>query len=188
MAYHIAVKLGIPIAQTKLAVYKGDIGVASYDIGEYIEPSDEVSYSIKDYLGIGLFIEMCLFDYLVMNEDRHCRNWGIQNGLIAPLYDHNICFSIQSDITDMDYTMVHLTSAFYVNTEYEQRYDTILKFLLENFKEKVYTYLDSLDDLSDFTVPVLERVYPAEYKQIMDILKYRIKYMRMKVRKWQTEF
>ena len=88
-AYDLAKQLGIDIAVTKLANDGKVLGVASYDIGEYEEPSDLKSYSVKDFIMLDGFIEMCLFDYLIMNEDRHAGNWGIIEGRVAPLFDHN---------------------------------------------------------------------------------------------------
>jgi len=183
-AYHIAVIMGIPVAETRLAVYKQQIGIVSFDVGDYIEPSDDMSYSVKDFINIGLFVEMCLFDYLVMNEDRHCRNWGIHNGFIAPLYDHNICFSTEYNENDLEESMLHLTSAFYVDTEYEMRQDSILKYMTINYKERVIAFTDSLERLNNLAIINLEYIYPAEYNRIMEILKYRIIYMRNVVSKW----
>ena len=63
-AYQLAVNLDIPAAKTSLSKYKENIGIASYDIGIYEEPDDSLSYSVKDFLEIEGFVQMCLFDYL----------------------------------------------------------------------------------------------------------------------------
>lgn len=68
-AYHLGEKMKIPVAITKLATYKQELGIVSYDIGSYIEPDDLTSYSIKDFLNIRGFADMCLFDYVIMNGD-----------------------------------------------------------------------------------------------------------------------
>jgi len=117
VAYLLAKSLDIPAAKTCLAKYKEIIGIASYDIGIYEEPDDTVSYSIKDFLKIEGFVQMCLFDYLVMNEDRHAGNWGIFDNKVAPLFDHNQCFggdAANYGYFDMDHFMVAVSSAFYV--------------------------------------------------------------------------
>ena len=184
-AYRIAVALDIPAAITKLAKYKGDIGIASFDIGKYSEPSDEFSYSIKDFLEIEQFVEMCLFDCLIMNEDRHCKNWGIRNGNIAPVFDHNISFSLSYNENNMEDAMRHLTSAFYVETENEYHQDDIVKFFTVEYGDRVLAFIDSLNRLTDFSIPELEVIYPAEYEKTLEILKFRVSYLKNEVEKWK---
>ena len=88
-AYDLAKRLGLDAAVTRLAKSGAVLGVASYDVSDYEEPTDEKSYSVKDFLSIDGFVFMCLSDYLIMNEDRHAGNWGISRGKVAPLFDHN---------------------------------------------------------------------------------------------------
>jgi len=183
-AYRIAIAIGIPVALTKLATYKGEIGIASFDIGKHFEPSDEISYSIKDFLEIKLFVELCLFDYLIMNEDRHCKNWGIQDGSIAPVFDHNICFSLSYNENNMNDAMQHLTSAFYVESENEYHQDDIIKYLAIHYENRVHAFVESLNRLSGISIPELEAIYPDEYKKTLEILKFRITYLKNEVIKW----
>ena len=95
-AYHLAVQLGIAAAETRLAISADELGVASHDIGAYSEPSDVEGYSVKDYLHVKGFVEVCLFDYIIMNEDRHAGNWGIiesnniQGVAVIPVESNNI--------------------------------------------------------------------------------------------------
>ena len=130
-AYDLAEQLDIDLAVTRLAKSNLDLGVASYDIGEYEEPSDEKSYSVKDFIAIDGFICMCLFDYLIMNEDRHAGNWGIINGRVAPLFDHNIAFGGDVIIKDIDEAMRTLNSPFYVDDENKSRHDTLLLYFVK---------------------------------------------------------
>jgi hypothetical protein len=59
-SYDIAKRLGLDTAVTRLAKSGTVLGVASYDIGEYEEPTDDKSYSIKDYITIdGFFLCAC---------------------------------------------------------------------------------------------------------------------------------
>ena len=183
-AYHIGQLLEIPVARTELATYKQEIGIASYDIGYFTEPDDSISYSIKDFIKVNGFIEMCLFDYLIMNEDRHAGNWGIINDSIAPLFDHNNCFGGSEGFVDLEHFMVTVTSAFYVNTEYQQRHDLILKFLVENFNKEVISFVKKLDLLKPINDIALDYYNKQISFNLNHILKQRIEYMNRKVREF----
>ena len=91
-SYALSFPLEVKTAEVQLAISGTVLGIASYDIGLYEEPDDRNSYSVKDFLHLKGFIQMCLFDYLIMNEDRHAGNWGIMDNGIAPLFDHNYTF------------------------------------------------------------------------------------------------
>ena len=141
--------LGIPIAETFAAEYKGTKGIVSFDIGEYTEVDDSESYSVKDYTNIPGFIDMCLFDYLVMNEDRHARNWGISNNAVAPLFDHNVTFGADLVIKDLDYFMEKITSAFSLHSDYDNSWNVILKYMCQNYADHVKSFIQKLDSIND---------------------------------------
>lgn len=67
---------------------------ANFDQGDLYDYTVESSVDIVDELGLlPDFITMCLFDFIIANQDRHCENWGIlqySSGYLtfAPLYDH----------------------------------------------------------------------------------------------------
>ncbi len=180
-SYHIGKLLSIPVAETHLAIYKDEIGIASYDIGYYTEPNDSESYSIKQFLNLDGFVDMCLFDYVIMNEDRHAGNWGIIDNKVAPLFDHNNCFGGSEPYVDFDYFMTRVTSSFYVNTEYEQSHDKILEFFVCNRLDDVKDFMQRLSRVNTIVDTAL-----IEYdKNISDkfnyLLRKRIGYMFMKV-------
>ena len=181
LAYQLASELNVAAAVTMAAKYKQEIGIASFDIGYYREPDDSVSYSIMDYLHITGFIQMCLFDYLVMNEDRHAGNWGIINNEVALLFDHNNCFGGEGGFKDADQFMLKVTSSFYTDNEYKQRHDMILQFLAEKYPEEVVKFLDKVNKLPDITNNVLEGLMPEDHARIKQLLRERIAYMNRRV-------
>ena len=183
LAFQIASELGIPAAKTCLSKYKENIGIASYDIGIYTEPDDSVSYSIKDFLEIDGFIQMCLFDYLVMNEDRHAGNWGILDNRVAPLFDHNQCFggdAANYGYFDADHFMATVTSAFYVENESQSRHDDILEYLLKYDAAKVKDFLKRAYALPKLQNALLEELYNEDFKRIKELYEKRILYMAAK--------
>ncbi len=180
-SYYIAKALDIPVAITRLATYKNEIGIASYDVGYFTEPDDFESYSIKDYLNISGFIDMCLFDYLVMNEDRHAGNWGIIDNKIAPLFDHNNCFGGSEGFVDLDHFMTTVTSSFYVHTEYQQRHDMILQFLCKNCKQDVALFMKKVGYLKPTHDPSLDNYNSQISDKLNRVLFKRINYMHKKV-------
>jgi len=184
IAYKLAENLNIPVARTCLSKYKENIGIASYDIGTYEEPDDTVSYSVKDFLEIEGFIQMCLFDYLIMNEDRHAGNWGISDNKVAPLFDHNQCFG--GDATnygyfDADYFMVIVSSAFYVENESQNRHDDILRYLLQYNANAVKNFIDRLNNLPELRDSLLEELYSEDFKRVKELYEKRVVYMKKKV-------
>jgi len=186
LAHQIAVDLGIPAAKTRLSKYKKSIGVASYDIGLYTEPDDSLSYSVKDFLKIEGFVQMCLFDYLVMNEDRHAGNWGIANGRVAPLFDHNQCFggdAVGYGYFDADHFMVTVSSAFYIeiDDELRQRHDDILAFLLKSNAAEVEDFMKRVGKLPELKNPLLEELYRDDFMCVKGLYEKRVSYMTEKV-------
>jgi len=180
ISYQLAEQLNIPAAKTCLSQYKNNIGIASYDIGIYEEPDDSFSYSIKDYLKIDGFVRMCLFDYLIMNEDRHAGNWGIINNKVAPLFDHNQCFggdAVNYGYFDADHFMVAVTSAFYVEDEATHKHDNILKYFFENNKDEASAFINKLVILPELDNPVLEEFYSEDFKRLKKLYEKRIAYM-----------
>ena len=182
--FHIGKALGLEMAETYIAYYKGEIGIVSLDIGEYEEPDDFESYSIKDFLHIEGFVDMCLLDYLVMNEDRHAGNWGIRDGKVAPLFDHNNCFGGGDGFANFDHFMVTVTSYLYVHTEYEQRHDYILKYLLEERPKQVIDFMCRVDSMPMILDNGFNEVYPEHHAKLNELLQRRIDYMKQKVREF----
>lgn len=184
LSCQIAAALGIPAARTRLSKYKQNIGIASCDIGIYEEPDDSLSYSVKDFLGIEGFVQMCLFDYLVMNEDRHAGNWGIMGNKAAPLFDHNQCFggdAANYGYFDADHFIAAVSSAFYVEDQSQSRHDDILKYLLEQNAAEVREFMAKIDKLPELQNPLLEELYAEDFKRAKELYEKRILYMVEKV-------
>jgi len=183
IAYKLAENLNIPAARTCLSKYKENIGIASYDIGIYEEPNDTVSYSIKDFLEIEGFIQMCLFDYLIMNEDRHAGNWGISDNKVAPLFDHNQCFggdAMNYGYFDADHFMIIVSSAFYVDNESQNRHDDILKYLSLHNAGEVRDFINKIDQLPELSDFLLEELYSEDFKRVKELFEKRVVYMKKK--------
>jgi len=180
-AYDLAKHLGLDTAVTRLAKSGAVLGVASYDVGEYEEPTDDKSYSVKDFLTIDGFVFMCLFDYLIMNEDRHAGNWGIANGKVAPLFDHNYAFGGPDAIDDADNFMRLVTTAFYVNDENKQRHDTLLLYFVKEHSEAVNLFMEKLSKIGEVSNDLWKKHLPGEYSRLNKILSARIQYMTRKV-------
>ena len=184
LACQIANSLDIPAAKTCLSKYKESIGIASYDIGVYEEPDDSFSYSAKDFLGIEGFIQMCLFDYFVMNEDRHAGNWGIVNNSVAPLFDHNQCFggdAANYGYFDADHFMVTVSSVFYVETGSQNKHDEILKYLFEYRAAEVKDFTEKIKKLPELKNSLLEELYAEDFTRVKKLYEKRILYMVKKV-------
>lgn len=179
LAYEVGLALDVPVAETCAAMYKGNLGIVSFDIGAYSEVDDSLSYSVRDFIGIPGFITMCLFDYLIMNEDRHARNWGVVNGAVAPLFDHNISFGADVAIRDEIYFMSHVTSAFTVYGDYDNNMDIILKYFCTHFSDYVQQFMRKVDDIKG-------RFYTENDK--IDLLNQRIVYMSRKVGEYLEAF
>jgi len=183
IAYKLAENLNIPAAKTCLSKYKENIGIASYDIRIYQEPDDTVSYSIKDFVQIDRFVQMCLFDYLIMNEDRHAGNWGISGNKVAPLFDHNQCFggdTANYSYFDTDHFMVIVSSAFYVENESHNRHDDILKYLLLHNADEVRDFINKIDKLPELNDFLLAELYSEDFKRVKELYKKRVVYMKKK--------
>ena len=186
-AYSLALQLGIDIAATRLAELDGRLGIASYDIGIYEEPTDRDSYSIKDFIHVNGFLQMCLFDYLIMNEDRHAGNWGITNGNVAPLFDHNYAFGGDEVIHDVDKFMKNVTTPFYVDNENMQRHDTILEYFLRHHSKDVAVFMEKLQNISTVSKELWEENLPTECERLNSVLSSRIKYMTQKVGEYSAK-
>jgi len=181
ISYKLAAELGVAAAVTKAARYKKELGVASFDIGRYQEPDDTISYSIKDFLHIKGFVKMCLFDYLIMNEDRHGGNWGIVEGEVSFLFDHNNCFGGESGFTDTKKAMETLTSALYAESEYQHRHDMILRFLAEKYPGEVEEFMKKVNEMPEISDNALENLMPEDFARVKGLLRERILYMNRKV-------
>ena len=180
-AYDIAGQLGIDAAVTRLAIAGGAMGVASYDNGGYDEIDDRLSYSVRDYVHVTGFIEMCLFDYLIMNEDRHAGNWGVKDGKVAPLFDHNYAFGGETVIADIHNWMQLVTTPFYVTDENMQRHDTILKYFTQLHPERVREFMQKLNRIRPLCNTLWLTHFNSDCRHLNEILKSRIKYMNEKV-------
>ena len=182
-ANQLAGNLNIPAAKTVLSIYKGNIGIASHDVGIYEEPDDSLSYSVKDFLWVDGFIRMCLFDYLIMNEDRHAGNWGISDNKVVPLFDHNQCFggdAANYGYFDTDNFMIAVSSAFYAENESQHRHDDILNYLLRYQASEVKDFISKLDKLPGLENPLLEELYNEDFKRIKSLYEKRVAYMLRK--------
>jgi hypothetical protein len=185
-SYHVGKQLGIDVADTRLAKSGDVLGIASYDIGTHEEPSDDDSYSVKDFAALDGFVDMCLFDYLVMNEDRHARNWGIAAGKVARLFDHNICFGGDIVATDFEPFMVSLTSSFYVEED-RHRHDAILEYLVKHHAGEVASFMRRLDDLSAVSNTLWEKHFADDCQRLNKLLAARVLYMKRKVGEYIAE-
>jgi hypothetical protein len=182
MSYHIAGLLEIPVAKTAVALYKNSIGIASWDIGVYTEPDDSKSYAVRDFLHLEGFAEMCLFDYLTMNEDRHAGNWGFEGKKVAPLFDHNVCFGGETTPKDVTFFMQNLTSAFVAAEEYQNNQDVIFEFLSKTDPDKIKRFLNKAERLSELNLDILNELYPETYKSAEKLYQSRKTYMLRKGR------
>jgi len=178
LSYYIAKLLGVSVAETSLVYYKNEIGIASWDIGEYKEPDDSLSYSFHDFVQLKGFIMMCLFDYLIMNEDRHARNWGYKDDMVAPLFDHNMCFGGETAPVNFDSFMRMLTSSFYVDYEYDQSQDKIFDTIAKHYRFITRVFLHILYKLDDINIPVLELLYNDTIGKMKQLLASRIIYIK----------
>lgn len=126
-AEHLAYKIGIElfdlnIPETNVAIRNGVEGILSKnfvdsdkvqfsEISDYFEkrnpefdPENLFHYQLDSCIEIVEelnlmedFFNMCLFDSIIANQDRHCENWGILQSssplapvtLFAPLYDNS---------------------------------------------------------------------------------------------------
>jgi len=186
-AYDLAKQLGIDVALTRLAQSGSVFGVASYDIGEYEEPSDDISYSVKDFIGLDGFVNMCLFDYLIMNEDRHAGNWGIIDGRVASLFDHNYSFGGPDVIDDVYNFMYHVTTPFYVEDENKQRHDTILLYFVKYHAGIVSEFMRRLSEVSQVSNDLWSYHIPDSYARLNEVLSKRIDYMVRKVGEYSAK-
>ena len=180
-SYNLAKQLDICVAVTRLAKSGNALGIASYDIGGYGEPEDEASYSVKDYIGIAGFVNMCLFDYLIMNEDRHAGNWGIVCNKVAPLFDHNYCFGGPETIVDIDNFMRTVTTPFYVCDEKKQRHDVMLLYFVKYHACDVEIFMKKLNGIGKVCNELWKKYFPGECETLNKILDARIQYMVAKV-------
>jgi hypothetical protein len=177
----VARALNIAVAETRLAYAAGGFGILSNDIGVYIEPCDVRSYSVRDFEAIDGFIEMLLFDYLVMNEDRHAGNWGIIDGKVAALFDHNLCFGGDEVRSDIERFMKEVTTPFYVDDENLQRHDDILEYLITNHKYKVRLFANKLSRMSLVIERSWRGTFHADCENIQALLSRRVAYFFGKV-------
>jgi hypothetical protein len=180
-AYDLAKQLGISIAHTRLARAGVELGIASYDIGEHEEPQDDKSYSVKDFILLDGFVEMCLFDYLIMNEDRHARNWGILDGRVASLFDHNISFGGDIIIIDANEAMRTLNSPFYVDNEDKTKHDILLLYFVKYHASEVSLFIQKLNNVEKVSNKLWYTHLPDECERLNNLLLARMEYMKRKV-------
>ena len=175
-AYDLAVQLDIDVAVTRLAMASGVLGVASYDNGGYEEIDDRLSYSVKDYVHVAGFVEMCLFDYLIMNEDRHAGNWGTKDGKVAPLFDHNYAFGGETVIADTLNWMRTVTTPFYATDESMQRHDTILEYFAQQHPMPVREFVGKIKKIHPVTNALWLTHFECDCRRLNGILDSRIIY------------
>jgi len=180
-AYDLAKQLGISVAETRLAKSGDVLGIASYDIGDYDEPEDAEGYSVKQFTSINGFVPMLLFDYLIMNEDRHAGNWGIVDGKVAPLFDHNYAFGGPDTIDDADCHMRLVTSPFYIVDENKQRHDTVLLYLVKYHADMIASFMRKLGEIKAISNGLWEGYFAGDCERLNKLLAARIQYMLRKV-------
>jgi hypothetical protein len=186
-SYNIARQLDIEVAEVRLSQAGSVTGVSSHDIGDYTEVEDN-DYSVCKYVHILGFVEMCLFDYLIMNEDRHGGNWGLIDEKVAPLFDHNYCFGGPDVVIDIDNFMALLTTPFYVFDYNNQMQDTLLKYFVKYHNDKVMKFIRKLSNLKEITVSLWMDYFPQECSHLNKILIARKNYMIKKVGEFSERY
>lgn len=116
VAYLLGTKIfNLEVPETYFAIFKGKKGVISKSFivddiqlieavdffGPEFNESDLKMYTIEQSLEVAksfddeaTFIAMCIFDYIIANQDRHCQNWGVLQNIkdvdhkMAPFYDN----------------------------------------------------------------------------------------------------
>lgn len=97
-----AIKDGIDGVAIKSFLEKNEEFMESVDFfGADFDEDDLIDYTVEKTLEIvkelnmlSEFFTMCIFDFLIANQDRHCQNWGVLKNIshssyqFAPLYDH----------------------------------------------------------------------------------------------------
>lgn len=132
----------------------------------------EKAYEIASEHNILLeFYEMCFFDSIIGNQDRHCENWGIlynsaNQGTMAPLYDNGS--SLLNGITDEKINKMS-TDGNMLNA-YVKRAESCFTANDKN-KLKVDEFLSILYELNPTLYSkVLPKFYYPDYQAISDTI------------------
>ena len=186
-AYLLGSQLGLNMAKVELARYKETEVIISYDIGQTKEVEEYELYSIKKYEQITGFIEMCLFDYVIMNEDRHIGNWTVllDREEVAPLYDHNHTFGGEQELAPTHENFRNITSAFCVESDYDYFHDKILEYLYRKHKEKVEGFIKKIEGIEKIEHVLLEQIDAKKVASMNKLLQKRIADMKRSVKNYE---
>ena len=130
------------------------------------------------------FFDMCIFDYLIANQDRHSQNWGIITEIktgctkFAPLYDNGS--SLLNGIKDERLLMMskdsnmfksyhnRATSIFTINNQRKPKHLVLIKFLSENDKELFLKSFSRFKDVEyDTLYQVVDRIDMSKLRKEM---------------------
>lgn len=223
IAFLVGTKLfDLQIPEIKIAVRDGRYGVISknfvdkqqfnfIEISDYFQtdfpefdPQNLMHYKIDDALKIVKkmnmlreFFEMCLFDCIIANQDRHCENWGILEpvgfdsvSIFAPLYDNgsSLCCLVKEEELD-DYLLLETEFEKYTrkartlfshNGKKRIKIGELIKVLKEENKDLLkealkkfnhvekYQICDIMNDINE------QFISPKRKKLITELILYRI--------------
>ena len=112
------------------------------------------------------FIDMCLFDGLILNTDRHAFNYLYKDDYLAPLIDNHSSFAVK----DFKDTSLHIPVD---GVQAPQLPDYIKAFIDMGCESEVSSFVSRMDDN---TILWLADSYPLEYnkKEFIGYLNYAI--------------
>lgn len=173
VAYLLGTKIfNLEMPKTYFAIFEGKNGIISKSFtvddaqlieavdffGPEFDEEDLSMYTIEQSLEIAKsfeeeekFIAMCIFDYIIANQDRHCQNWGVlQNPehtdrKMAPFYDNgssllngyneNKVNSMLSNTSEFEAFTNRAKSIFTVKQEKNPKASKLFSFLIDYNKD-----------------------------------------------------